>query len=203
MRWLPLLLVVRMAAPTVVWAQTPAAAPATVRSLKVVPLAGNHEMNDLATKVMAPLVVQVLDQNDQPVEGADVMFRFPVEGPSATFPDHTNLAKVRTNADGQAAAIGWMANEKVGTFQVFVTALRGNEQGTATITMTNATRITNERARSGKHWYSTKWGRVALVAGAAGIAAAIVLAERGSGSKSTTPTVITATPGSPTIGGPQ
>ena len=59
-------------------AQTaPVAQPATVQSLKVIPLAGNQEMNDLERKVMAPLVVQVVDQNDQPVEGADVSIPFP------------------------------------------------------------------------------------------------------------------------------
>src|SRR5712692_9173328 len=56
-----------------------------VKGLKVLVLAGNGEMNDLERRVMAPLVVQVLDQNDRPVEGADVVFRFPLKGPSAAF----------------------------------------------------------------------------------------------------------------------
>ena len=69
------------------------------------------------------------------------MFRFPLDGPSATFADQKNAQTFRTNADGQAAAIGWTANGKVGTFQVQVTASRGNELGSATISMTNVTRI--------------------------------------------------------------
>src|SRR5690242_1371414 len=48
----------------------------TIKDLKVIPLAGDGEMNDLERKVMAPLVIEVLDQNDKPVESADVVFRF-------------------------------------------------------------------------------------------------------------------------------
>jgi len=179
--------------------QTISQAP-TVRNLKVVPLAGNQEMNDLQTKVMAPLVVQVLDQNDQPVEGADVTFRFPVDGPTAVFAGEKNGQTFRTNADGQAAAIGWTANSKVGNFKVQVTALRGPEQGSALISMANVTRITDAAKVHQTRWWSTSWGKVTIVAGAAAVAAAAVLATRGSGSNTK---VITATPGSPTIGGPQ
>ena len=39
------------------------------------------EVNDIQRKVMAPLVIEVLDQNDRPVEGAEVVFRFPLEAP--------------------------------------------------------------------------------------------------------------------------
>src|SRR5438105_3858112 len=74
-------------------AQAPPAQPAkpapTVQSLRVIPLAGNGEVNDLDGKVMAPLVVNVLDINGRPVEGAEVVFRFPISGPSATLPDNS------------------------------------------------------------------------------------------------------------------
>lgn len=200
-RWLPQILVVLLAAPPGLCAQAPAAPqPATINSLKVVALAGNQEMNDLERKVMAPLVVQVLDQNDQPVEGADVVFRFPLTGPSASFPDQKNAETFRTNADGQAAAIGWMANNQVGTFKLQVTATRGNEQGSATILMTNVTRVTEADKTRQKKWWSTRWGKIAIVAGAAGVAVAVILATRGG---SSSPKVVTGIPGSPTIGGPQ
>lgn len=176
------------------------AQPATIRSLKIVPLAGKQEMNDLKNRVMAPLVVQVLDQNDQPVEGADVTFRFPLTGPSATFPDEKNAATFRTNADGQAAAVGWMANGHLGTFNIQVTAVRGAEEGSAVVPMTNVTRITEGGGTKRKSWWSNKWARIAIIAGAAAIVTGIILATRGSGSGGK---VITATPGAPTIGGPQ
>jgi hypothetical protein len=206
-RWLPSGLTLLLALPPSAFAQVPAipspvpaAQVATVRTLKVIPLAGSQEMNDLENKVMAPLVVQVLDQNDQPVEGADVVFRFPVNGPSGSFSGEKTAQTFRTNADGQAAAIGWMANGKVGTFQVQVTASRGPEQGSAVISMTNVTRITGAQKRGQKKGWFSRWGKFAVGAGAAAVVAAVVLSTRGGGSSSR---VITATPGSPSIGGPQ
>jgi hypothetical protein len=200
-RWLPQILAVLLALPPGLCAQAPAAPQAaTISSLKVVALAGNQEMNDLEHKVMAPVVVQVLDQNDHPVEGADVVFRFPLTGPSASFPEQKNAETFRTNADGQAAAIGWMANGQVGTFKVQVTASRGIEQGSTIISMTNVTRVTEADRSRQKKWWSTRWGKIAIVAGAAGVAVAVILATRGG---SSSPKVITATPGPPTIGGPQ
>ncbi len=201
-RWFPSGLALLLALPSGAAAQNAPqpgpGGPATVRSLKVIPFAGNHEMNDLQNKVMAPLVVEVLDQNDQPVEGADVVFRFPLNGPGASFSDQNTTSTFRTNADGQASAIGWMANGKVGTFQIQVTASRGVEQGSAVISMTNVTRITEAQKKSGKKLWATTWGKIAIGAGAAAIVAVIVLVTRGSGGH-----VITATPGSPSIGGPQ
>jgi hypothetical protein len=199
-RWLPYLLTGLLGLPMDVIAQEPG--PDTVQSFKVIPLSGNQGMNDLERKIMVPLVVQVVDQSDLPIDGAEVVFRFPLDGPSATFPGQKTSQTFRTNADGQAAAIGWAANNKVGTFRVQVTASRGNELGTATISMTNATRIIGTARTQEKHRWSSKWAKIGIAAGAAGIVVAIILVTRGSGSK-TSATVITATPGSPAIGAPQ
>jgi hypothetical protein len=175
-----------------------------VQSLKVIPLAGSGEMNDLQRKIMAPLVVQVLDQNDRPVEGADVIFRFPLEGPGASFAGQKTSRTVRSNGQGQAAATGWTANGELGTFKVHVTASRGNEIGETTISMTNVTRIagegkTNQRPRS---WHSSKWFKIGVIAVGAGLATGIILATRGGGGGGSTNTTITISPGSPTVGGP-
>ena len=172
----------------------------TIRSLRVVALAGQGETNDLERGIMAPLVVQVLDQNGRPVEGADVVFRFPLEGPSAAFPGQKNSLSTRTNADGQAAATGWRANSQVGTFEVRITATRGNEMGETSIRMSNATQIVGETSKRRKRWWSSPWTKIAIAAGVAGAVTAIVLAKRDG--DSTTPT-ITITPGSPSVGGPQ
>src|SRR6266852_588490 len=123
---------------------TPMAPLPMMRSLKVTALAGNHEANDLERALMAPLVVQVLDQNDRPVESAEVVFRFPLNGPSAIFRGGNTSQTVHTNGQGQAAAQNWMANNQVGTFEVRVTASYGNQLGEATVSMTNATRVVED-----------------------------------------------------------
>jgi hypothetical protein len=183
-------------------APKPIAALPTMRGLKVVPLAGNGEMNDLERRIMAPLVVQIRDQNDRPVEGADVIFRFPPNGPGAVFAGQQYAQKVRSNNQGQAAAVGWAANNQVGSFEVHVTATYGEQIGESTISMTNVTRITEQisaRARKEKTFWSSRWFKLCVIAGGAGLAAGIVLATRSSGSSSPTITIST---GSPTIGGP-
>ena len=187
-----------LALPAGVLAQAPAAAPHAGQNLRILPLVGNNGVNDLERQAMTPLAVQILDRNDLPVEGATVIFRFPINGASATFADSQTSQTVRTNASGQARATGWIANKQAGTFAVQVTATRGADQGLGTITMTNVTRILTEKERPRKHWWSSKWAKIAYVAGAGAIAGAIVMKNRGPG-----PTIIQGVPGSPTIGGPQ
>jgi len=175
----------------------------TVQNLKVVALAGNGEMNDLERKVMAPLVVEVLDLQDRPIEGAEVVFRFPLRGPTAVFADQKSAKTVRTNGQGEAAATGWIANNEVGTFQVHVTATYGNQIGETTISMANAERVPDAKLnRNVKHKsvWSSKWFKIGLIAGTAGLITGIVLATQGGGGTSTR--TITVTPGSPSVGGP-
>jgi len=203
--WLPAALSVLLGLQPLSLAQVaaPAASATPVRqTLKVVPLAGNNEQNDMERGVMAPLVVQVLDQNGSPVEAADVVFRFPVNGPSAALPDQKTSIATKTNADGQCAAAGWKANGQAGTFQVRVTATRGPEMGEANITMTNVTRITEEGKTKKKGFWSSRWVKIGILAGAAAAVTAVVLANTGSESTAAPPTVIIS-PGGPTVGGPQ
>jgi hypothetical protein len=183
----------------------PAPASPTIQGLKVVPLAGKGEMNDLERHVMAPIVVEVMDQDDRPVEGAEVVFRFPINGPSATFTGGKTSQTVRTNGQGQAAARNWTANNQVGSLDVHVTASYGNQVGETTFQMSNVTRIVEEPKKSTRQggWWSPTWVKAAIVGGTIALAVGVVLATRGGSSKTAAsqPT-ITITPGSPTIGGP-
>ena len=172
------------------------------QSLKIRVLAGNDEMNDLERRVMAPLVVQVVDQNERPIESAEVVFRFPISGPGATFTGGKSSVVVRTNGTGQAAATNWMANGQVGTFQVHVNASYGNQVGEATVSMTNVTRVVAEAKKStARGWWSHRWVKVAVIGGAAlAVGLGVYFGTRGSskGSGST----VTINPGSPGVGAP-
>lgn len=212
--WLPLALIFLLAVPSGAYGQPPQALPQVkpmaqlpiVQNLKVIVLAGKDEMNDLERHVMAPLVVEVLDQNDRPVEGADVVFRFPLQGPGATFADQKTSQTARTNAQGEAVARNWTANNQVGVFQVHATATYGNQMGEITFSMSNVTRIVeNRRNRKHQNWWSTRKFKIAAIAAGAAVVAAIVLTREvggGSAAKSVPPPTITITPGSPSVGGP-
>jgi hypothetical protein len=173
------------------------------QSLKIRVLAGNNEMNDLERRIMAPLVVQVVDQNERPIESAEVVFRFPISGPSATFAGGKSSIVARTNGTGQVAATNWMANGQVGTFQIHVNATYGNQVGEAIVSMTNVTRVVAEAKKStARGWWSHRWVKIAVIGGvAAAIGIGVYLGTRG-GSKSGGSTV-TINPGSPGVGAPQ
>ena len=195
-------------------AQTPSAQPPvpaplpTVEGLKVIVLAGRDEVNDIQKRLMAPLVVEILDQNDRPVEGAEVIFRFPLEGASATFAGGRTSQTVRTNGQGEAAATNWLANSQTGRFEVHVNASYGNQIGEATLSMSNGTRPARANAtvlgpgtekRGG--WFSPTWVKIAVIGGGAALVAGIILATRG-GSKSSSSGTVTISPGVPSVGGP-
>ena len=190
--------------------QTPAPAPApapmplpVIQGLKVIPLAGKGEMNDLERKIMAPVVVEVIDQNDRPLEGAEVVFRFPISGPSAVFAGGKSSQTLRTNSQGQAAAVNWMANDQVGRFDVHVAASYGNQVGEVTFSMSNVQRITQKQGKEKRGWFSPLWVKVAVIGGGAALVAGIILATRGGGHSTSSNPTVTVTPGSPSVGGPQ
>lgn len=194
-------------------AQAPASAPAapqaaTIEGLKVIPLAGKDEVNDIQRRIMAPLVVEVLDQNDRAVQNAEVVFRFPLQGASATFPGGKTSLTVRTNGQGQAAAMNWMANNELGRFEVHVSASYGNEVGSLVFSMSNANNVPQPKIGSStvpeKHrgWFSPTWVKIVVIGGgAAAVAAGVFFATRG-GSKSGAGSTVTITPGTPSVGGP-
>jgi hypothetical protein len=172
------------------------------QNLEVRVLVGQGGMNDLQRRVMSPLVVQVVDQEHRAMEGAEVVFRFPLNGPSATFSDGKSALTVRTNSVGQAAAMNWMANGMVGTFQVHVNASYGNQVGETTLSMTNVTRIEADaqaKQAKGKSLWSHTWFKAAVIGGAVAIGLGVYFATRGGGKANSG---ITVTPGSPTVGTP-
>jgi hypothetical protein len=173
------------------------------RSLNIRVLAGDKEENDLERRVMAPLVVQVTDREERPVETAEVVFRFPISGPGAQFSGGRSAQTVRTNSDGQAAALNWMANGQVGKFEVHVTATYGNQVGETTLSMANVARVVAVKEKSkAAGWWSHKWVKIAVIGGAAAaVGIGVFLATRGGSSKSSGST-ITVGPGSPTVGAP-
>lgn len=158
-------------------------------------------MNDLQRHVMAPVVVQVLDQEDRPMDGAEVVFRFPITGPSAIFAGGKSSATVRTNSGGQAAATNWMANGQVGTFEIHVNASYGNQIGETTLKMTNVTRIEEaKKTTKGKSLWSHTWFKVAVIGGAAvAVGLGVYLGTRGGGKSGNT---VGVSPGTVTVSGP-
>jgi len=139
--------------------------------------------------------VEVRDQNDRPIEGATVVFRLPPSGPGGAFPGNSPTFSTRTNAQGQAAASGFVPNDALGRFDIHATATLQNRTGEATISQTNSS---NSLALIPPHgpsiWHRHKY---LLIGGGAAIVGGVVIALilSGSGSKQQ----VTITPGQVTI----
>lgn len=118
--------------------QAPVIAVPTVENLKILVLEGQHSVNNTTRHIGIQPVVEVRDENDRPVEGATVIFRLPPSGPGGSFPGNSLTMTVRTNAQGQAGASGFVPNDQQGRFDLHVTASLQNGIGEATISQTNS-----------------------------------------------------------------
>jgi hypothetical protein len=174
-------------------ATTPAPAP-TMETLKILVLQGQNAVNSIREGMVTEPVVEVHDENDQVLEGADVVFELPATGPGGTFPGGGFSHTVKSNLRGQAGA-DFILSPEAGKFVIKITATLRNRAGHATITQTNVLEAALEKA--GKH--KIAWWKIAIAAGAAGLVVGIVLATRGGSSSNNS---ITLTPGSPTFGTP-
>ncbi len=170
---------------------SPTAPPGFVPPLTVFVLQGRNNVNLIQSNVPAQVVVEVRDQNNQPVEGAEVTFQLPENGPGGSFPGQKAVFTAQTNLQGQAGA-SYLHNQVKGRFDLRVTAMAGNRMGSAVIAQSNGVRLPSEE-RGGLLKF--RWWKVAVLAGV-GATIGIILASRGS-----RPT-ITLSPGPPVFGTP-
>jgi hypothetical protein len=174
--------------------EAPAPAP-TSETLKILVLQGQNAVNGIRDGVATMPVVEVHDENDQILEGAEVTFELPATGPGGTFPGGLFVKTAKSNLQGQAGA-GFMPNAVTGRFTIKVTASLRNRTGHTTINQTNAL---DAAAAEKPTTRKISWWKVAIIAGAGAAILGIVLARRGGSSSSNT---ITLTPGPPTFGTP-
>ncbi len=170
--------------------------------LKIVVVEGEGAVNNIRTRSATAPVVEVRDENDKPVAGAEVIFQLPPAGPGGVFHGWMRTQTVRSDENGRAAASGYAPNDQAGRFNIKVTATLGNRTGSAVISQTNVYRGGGggpgiSSARSG-------WWKILVGVGAAGAVIGAVAATRGNGTASaTTSRPITITPGPITVGTPR
>jgi hypothetical protein len=146
--------------------------------------------------------VVVTDETGRPVEGATVSFTLPAEGPGGVFSTGGRTEIAATRADGRAAVWGMQWNRTAGTFEIRITAVKGQARAgmVSSQSLSNAPEAREEgagkvRRAGGGHkllWISL------VVAGAAAAGVAGVAARKPSAAtaaSSVTPLKI----GTPTI----
>jgi hypothetical protein len=165
-------------------------------ALRISVVAGEGATQLINQKGRVDSVVQVQDASGKTIEGAVVVFALPDRGPSGVFENGSKTLTVTTDAQGRATGRGLVLNRLKGDFEIRVTASYQGRTANASIAQRSVARVHS----AGAFGVSTKtWVIVGLclLAIAGGIVAAKELRSGQNGN------VLTATPGTPTVGGPQ
>ena len=175
---------------------------AATGGLKVIAVQGEGAINNTRSKNATQPVVEVRDEQDKPVAGAEVVFQLPAAGPGGVFNGWMRTQTARTDAEGRASATGLSPNDEEGRFNIKVTATEGKRTGTVIIAQSNSrTAGGGAAAKSGKS-HKTLWILVGIGAAAA-IGGGVAASRGGSESTGSTTTPVTITPGAVTVAGPR
>jgi hypothetical protein len=156
-----------------------------------------HNITQIEKKGRYDPVVQVEDETGKPIQGASVVFALPSQGPGGTFENSTATLLVTTDAHGRAVARGIRLNKLTGPFTIHVTASSKGLTANATISQTTISAVIRANGPFGVSKKSWVIASLALLGIAGGI---VAYKEFKPGANSNT---ITATPGTPVVGGPQ
>jgi hypothetical protein len=162
-------------------------------------LEGEGVVNSAGSKSERPISVQLTDETGKPLEGVAVSFRLPEEGPSGIFEGRGKTEIVVTTPDGRAAARGIRWNRIPGSFQVRITAARG-ESRAGTICSQYISDVPAAKATGSRGKSKGKWIAIAAIAG--GAAAGLVVGMGGGAQSPAGTPSATASPvqiGPPTI----
>ena len=174
---------------------------AAPQKLNIVILEGDGAINNIRQRTAREPIVQVTDENNQPVAGASVTFLLPDSGPGAKCPSGARSLTVISDNKGQAVAKGLRHNGQQGKFEIQVRASYQELETTATISQANAVLTAAAGGISGKVL------AILAIAGA-GAAAGLYAATsggNGNGTPGPAPTPappVTITPGTPSVGAP-
>lgn len=105
--------------------------------LNIVIIEGDGAINNIRQRTAREEIVQVEDDNHQPVAGAAVSFLLPSSGPSGTFANGSRLFTTMTDSKGQAVA-RFQPNDESGSFKIKVDAQSNGRSSTALISSANA-----------------------------------------------------------------
>lgn len=172
----------------------------TTGRLKILVLEGGNAINSIPNRAATFPVVEVRNENDIPIENADVVFELPSTGPGGVFPDNKTSFAGRTNLQGQVRA-PYLMNNLPGQFSIQVRASLGPLSASTVISQTHSIKLPKTVDKT-RHWYQRK--KLLLIVGGAAAAVTVILLTRASGSiaNAGSGTVIVISPGGPSIGVP-
>jgi hypothetical protein len=166
------------------------------RQLRIIPLEGQNAVNYMSIGVITAPVVEVRDENDRPIEGATVTFKFPDSGPSATVANNQTTQTTISDFRGQAGVTNYAANGVAGRFNIDITATHQGRTARFVMIQTNSLDALPPAPGETKKSGAWKWILLGIAAGA-GAGVGIYLGTRSSN------TPISISTGPVIVGGPR
>ncbi len=134
------------------------------------------------------ITVLITGEAGDPVDGATVTFTLPESGPGGVFSSGSRIETLTTRADGRASVWGMRWNKQAGSFDVHITASKGQAHAGTICSLRLTESAGGQSISSGGSRH--KWLWIALaVAGAAGAGVAVA-AKGGSGSSCSSTVVL-------------
>jgi hypothetical protein len=172
---------------------------AEIQALNIAVLRGEGSFNDIKRRVAAEPMVEIRNEAQRPVTGAEVVFSAPYAGAGGLFADGLRTSTVRSGSDGRAVAAGFKPNFIEGRFAIHVTASYAGKSASAVIWQSNTLA---SQQKGGGH-------KILLILGLTGgaIAGGVVMAMSRSNSSTSTvappPTPTSLSVGTLTVGPPR
>jgi hypothetical protein len=169
--------------------------------LQIVILGGDGAFNNIRRGLGRDIEVEVRDSSGRLVEGAQVTFSLPVQGPGAFFANGSKTQRAVTGSSGRAATSGLTPNHIEGRFNVRVRAELNGKSATAVVSQSNTSAggITPETPER----KSKKWIILGLLGGGVAGGAFAFAGRSGGSSASSLPPPTTINLGQITVGGPR
>jgi hypothetical protein len=136
-----------------------------VRGLQILVLEGSKAESYPGSPGITP-VVEVRDDIDRPVEGAQVTFNLPQSGPGGTFARGDRSFTTKTNAQGQAMPMNFTVGPALGSFYVRVSTTYRDLSAQASILQTVAVRPRPTEAILRPRHPARKWVILGVIGGA-------------------------------------
>ena len=161
--------------------------------LKVSVIDGDGAFNDIKAKSGHAPAVEVRDESNDVVAGAEVVFTLPALGPGGAFANGQRSMKATTDARGIAAAESFRPNATEGRFAISVAANYMGKQGSAVVGQSNT-------LAAASHSNKKLWIILGVVGGGA---AGAILATHSSSSSGGPPPATSISVGPVVVGGPR
>jgi hypothetical protein len=172
-------------------------AQAPVSKLHIDIVEGDGQIINVKSHINPAPVVQVVDDNNQPIPGALVVFFLPSQGPGGTFANGSRNLTVSTDRSGRAAAAGVIPTRQTGQYEIRATASYQGQTASADIAQTNVSGISASNTGGGLS--AKAWIIIGIAAGAV-VGGVFAARSSGSSSATTSNSGIVINAGTPTVG---